>query len=75
MEMYLNVAETGIGTYGVEAASQRYFGHGAAHLSSIEAAASPPPCPAPRNAPWSTPAGSRAAMATQLPSGAGCPAG
>jgi monofunctional biosynthetic peptidoglycan transglycosylase len=37
MEMYLNVAETGIGTYGVEAASQRYFGHGAAHLSTIEA--------------------------------------
>lgn len=37
MEMYLNVAETGIGTYGVEAASQRYFGHGATHLSSIEA--------------------------------------
>lgn len=37
MEMYLNVAETGIGTYGVEAASQRYFGHSAAHLSSIEA--------------------------------------
>jgi monofunctional biosynthetic peptidoglycan transglycosylase len=37
MEMYLNVAETGIGTYGVEAASQRYFGHSAAHLSPIEA--------------------------------------
>lgn len=37
MEMYLNVAETGIGTYGVEAASQRYFGHGASHLSPIEA--------------------------------------
>ena len=38
MEVYLNVAETGIGTYGVEAGAQRYFGHGAAHLSTTEAA-------------------------------------
>ncbi|MEG3177565.1 monofunctional biosynthetic peptidoglycan transglycosylase [Sphingomonas sp. RB3P16] len=37
MEVYLNVAETGIGTYGVDAASQRYFGHDAAHLSPDEA--------------------------------------
>lgn len=37
MEVYLNVAETGIGTYGVEAGSQRYFGHGAADLNSSEA--------------------------------------
>ena len=29
MEVYLNVAETGIGTYGVDAGAQRYFGHGA----------------------------------------------
>ena len=27
MEVYLNLAETGIGTYGVSAGSQRYFGH------------------------------------------------
>ncbi|KQT33489.1 monofunctional biosynthetic peptidoglycan transglycosylase [Sphingomonas sp. Leaf412] len=37
MEVYLNVAETGIGTYGVEAGAQRYFGHSAATLSPTEA--------------------------------------
>ncbi|WP_375382154.1 monofunctional biosynthetic peptidoglycan transglycosylase [uncultured Sphingomonas sp.] len=38
MEVYLNLAETGIGTYGVQAASERYFGHGAGRLSPTEAA-------------------------------------
>ncbi len=38
MEVYLNVAETGIGTYGVQAGAIRYFGHGADHLSPTEAA-------------------------------------
>lgn len=38
MEVYLNVAETGLGTYGVEAGAQRYFKHGAAKLSASEAA-------------------------------------
>jgi len=38
MEMYLNVAETGIGTYGVNAGAQRYFHHDASHLTPIEAA-------------------------------------
>ena len=38
MEVYLNVAETGIGTYGVEAGAQRYFDHSAARLSTSEAA-------------------------------------
>jgi monofunctional biosynthetic peptidoglycan transglycosylase len=37
MEVYLNVAETGIGTYGAEAGAQRYFGHSAARLSPSEA--------------------------------------
>lgn len=37
MEVYLNVAETGIGTYGVEAGAQRYFHHGADRLSITEA--------------------------------------
>ena len=37
-EVYLNVAETGNGTYGVEAGAQRYFGHGAGKLSPAEAA-------------------------------------
>ncbi|MBU0824752.1 MAG: monofunctional biosynthetic peptidoglycan transglycosylase [Alphaproteobacteria bacterium] len=38
MEVYLNVAETGIGTYGVEAGAQRYFKHGAGKLTPAEAA-------------------------------------
>ena len=38
MEVYLNVAETGIGTYGVNAGSQRYFGHDASAMSRTEAA-------------------------------------
>ncbi len=38
MEVYLNVAETGIATYGVNAGAQRYFNHDASHLSRIEAA-------------------------------------
>jgi monofunctional glycosyltransferase len=38
MEMYLNVAETGIGTYGVEAGAQRYFNKSAKDLSAVEAA-------------------------------------
>ncbi|MBK6800519.1 MAG: monofunctional biosynthetic peptidoglycan transglycosylase [Novosphingobium sp.] len=38
MEVYLNVAETGIGTYGVEAGAQRYYKHSAARLTRVEAA-------------------------------------
>ncbi|MBU1605870.1 MAG: transglycosylase domain-containing protein, partial [Alphaproteobacteria bacterium] len=38
MEVYLNVAETGIGTYGAEAGAQRYFAKSAANLSQLEAA-------------------------------------
>ena len=38
MEVYLNVAETGIGTYGVNAGAQRYFGHDADAMSRTEAA-------------------------------------
>lgn len=38
MEVYLNIAETGIGTYGVDAGARRYFGHGASRLSPQEAA-------------------------------------
>ncbi|KQM97031.1 monofunctional biosynthetic peptidoglycan transglycosylase [Sphingobium sp. Leaf26] len=37
MEVYLNVAETGIGTYGVEAGSIRYFHHGAGRMNRAEA--------------------------------------
>ncbi len=38
MEVYLNVAETGIGTYGANAGSIRYFGHDATNLTPVEAA-------------------------------------
>jgi monofunctional biosynthetic peptidoglycan transglycosylase len=38
MEVYLNVAETGIGTYGVNAGSKRYFNHDAGAMSRVEAA-------------------------------------
>ncbi len=38
MEVYLNVAETGIGTYGVNAGSQRYYGHDASAMTRTEAA-------------------------------------
>jgi monofunctional glycosyltransferase len=39
LELYLNVAELGPRVWGVEAASRKYFGHGAARLSLEEAAA------------------------------------
>jgi monofunctional biosynthetic peptidoglycan transglycosylase len=38
MEVYLNLAETGIGTYGVNAGSQRYYGHDADAMTRTEAA-------------------------------------
>ncbi|GAB3640886.1 monofunctional biosynthetic peptidoglycan transglycosylase [Spirosoma arcticum] len=38
LEVYLNVAETGPMTFGVEAASMRYHGHSAASLTRSEAA-------------------------------------
>nr|WP_227711233.1 monofunctional biosynthetic peptidoglycan transglycosylase [Novosphingobium ovatum] len=48
MEVYLNVAETGIGTYGVEAGAQRYFRHSAARLTQIEAARIAAALPSPK---------------------------
>ena len=48
MEVYLNVAETGIGTYGVEAGAQRYYNHSAAKLSRVEAARLAAALPAPK---------------------------
>jgi monofunctional biosynthetic peptidoglycan transglycosylase len=38
MEVYLNLDETGVGTYGVNAGSQRYFGHDASAMTATEAA-------------------------------------
>jgi monofunctional biosynthetic peptidoglycan transglycosylase len=37
MEVYLNIAETGIGTYGANAGAIRYFNHDASRLSPTEA--------------------------------------
>ena len=37
MEVYLNVAETGIGTYGANAGAERYFRHDASRLTPAEA--------------------------------------
>jgi len=38
MEVYLNVAETGLGTYGANAGAMRYFRHDATRLTRAEAA-------------------------------------
>ena len=57
MEVYLNVAETGIGTYGVEAGSQRYFNHSAARLTRDEAARMAAALPLPKERPVVGPSG------------------
>ena len=57
MEVYLNVAETGIGTYGVEAAAQRYYRHSAVRLNRVEAARIAAALPAPKRRAVIDPAG------------------
>jgi monofunctional biosynthetic peptidoglycan transglycosylase len=57
MEVYLNVAETGIGTYGVEAGAQRYFGKSAAHLTPAEAGRMAAAFPSPKTRSVTNPAG------------------
>ena len=57
MEVYLNVAETGIGTYGVEAGAQRYFEHSAARLNTSEAARMAAALPLPKERPVVSPSG------------------
>ena len=57
MEVYLNVAETGIGTYGVEAGAQRYFDHSAARLSASEAARMAAALPLPKERAVVSPSG------------------
>jgi monofunctional biosynthetic peptidoglycan transglycosylase len=57
MEVYLNVAETGIGTYGAEAGAQRYFNKSAAHLSRIEAARMAVALPSPKTRAVNNPRG------------------
>ncbi len=48
MEVYLNIAETGIGTYGIEAGAQRYYGKSAQNLSVNEAAKIAAALPSPK---------------------------
>lgn len=57
MEVYLNVAETGIGTYGAEAGAQRYFNRSAARLSKIEAARMAAALPLPKERSVTNPRG------------------
>lgn len=64
IELYLNVAETGRGTFGVEAAARRYYGKRAAALSAREAAGIAAILPNPRN--WSPANGYAAARVPVL---------
>ena len=57
MEVYLNVAETGIGTYGVAAGADRYFNHSAARLSASEAARMAAALPLPKERSVVSPSG------------------
>ncbi|MFD1612142.1 monofunctional biosynthetic peptidoglycan transglycosylase [Sphingomonas tabacisoli] len=57
MEVYLNVAETGIGTYGANAGSQRYFRHDASHMSPVEASRIAAVLPLPKKRPGVAPTG------------------
>ena len=57
MEVYLNIAETGIGTYGVEAGAMRYFGHSADQLSTDEAARMAAALPSPKRREVISPSG------------------
>lgn len=49
IELYLNVVETGRGTFGVEAAARRYYSKGAAALTARQAAGIAAILPSPRN--------------------------
>ena len=57
MEVYLNVAETGLGTYGMEAGAQRYFGKSAASLTPLEAARMAAALPQPKQRAVRNPSG------------------
>jgi len=57
MEVYLNIAETGIGTYGANAGAQRYFNHDASTLSAQEAARIAAVLPLPKKREATSPSG------------------
>ena len=57
MEVYLNIAETDIGTYGANAGAQRYFGHDASKLTPVEAARIAAVLPLPKRREAASPSG------------------
>jgi monofunctional biosynthetic peptidoglycan transglycosylase len=57
MEVYLNVAETGIGTYGAAAGAQRYFDRSAANLTPSQAARMAAALPQPKKRAVKNPGG------------------
>ena len=57
MEVYLNVAETGIGTYGAEAGAQRYYQKSANSLTRLEAAKMAAALPLPKERSVTNPKG------------------
>lgn len=57
MEVYLNIAETGIGTYGVQAGAQRYYKKDARDLTRIEAARIAAALPSPKKRAVTAPSG------------------
>lgn len=57
MEVYLNVAETGIGTYGATAGAERYFNKSAARLSPDEASRMAAALPSPKKRSVKNPGG------------------
>jgi monofunctional biosynthetic peptidoglycan transglycosylase len=70
VEVYLNVAETGRGVFGVEAAAQHYFGVAAADLSPTQAARIAAALPDPKDRDPANPSGYLRKRAGQIISGA-----
>ncbi|MGB7262528.1 MAG: monofunctional biosynthetic peptidoglycan transglycosylase [Albidovulum sp.] len=70
VEVYLNVAETGTGIFGFEAASQAYFGKSAADLTQREAALLASALPDPKGRNPAKPSGFLRKRAAQIAEGA-----
>ncbi|MEM7689073.1 MAG: monofunctional biosynthetic peptidoglycan transglycosylase [Pseudomonadota bacterium] len=69
MEVYLNVAETGIGTYGATAGAERYFGTSAARLTRSQAARMAVALPQPKKRSVRAPSGWLARHGRRVESG------
>jgi monofunctional glycosyltransferase len=66
MEVYLNIAETGIHTYGVEEGARRYYGKGASDLSRREAARIAAVLPSPKKREAKNPTGAQRRLARNI---------